>query len=230
MMEGAGRRDGMHEVGGMSGVSRINGQSLGRKGAQTRRRLLSIGEEMLADTLPFALTPVAVCRRAGLTSAAFYAYFPDIADLLFALAEEVTTKIEAMDLSYLEAPASLETALGRLIDEVYAVHRDHHGVLRYRNVMSEHGEPRFLQLRTRASVPRIRVIERLLTMHDNGSASDEPNSRLADAVFINAGIESLSMFAQQPFEKGQVLSWPKLKKAQVRSITTLINKNKGPQF
>ncbi|CAN5293163.1 hypothetical protein BH10PSE13_BH10PSE13_18040 [soil metagenome] len=204
------------------GVSRINGQSLGRKGMETRRRLLAVGRQLLADVSPFQLTSVSICREAGLTAAAFYAYFPSLDDFLYALAEEVTQLLEDADIGYLHDPADLDAAIARLIDDIFAMHREHRPILQYRNVKAEQSEERFLALRTRASLPRIRMIADLVRAQGRDGAAITKSTAIARAVFINAAMESLSLFALQPFEKEQSVGWQKIRETQIYSIGILL--------
>lgn len=198
-------------------------QLLGRKGAQTRRRLLDAGRELLGGVSAFELTPVAIARAASLTSAGFYAYFENVGDFLKELVEEVTVALEEMDFSYLDDPACLDEAIGKLIDQTHQFFAEHHPILQYRNVLSERGDTQMLGLRARAAMARIGKLAALIT----GSALEgEAPSRadcIAEAVFLNAGIESLATTAQQRFDIKDVISWPRLREAQVRVVVNAIN-------
>lgn len=196
---------------------------LGRKGTETRQRLLDAGRQLLADVSAFQLTPVAIARAANLTSAGFYAYFENVGEFLKELVEEVTVAFESADLSFLDKPASLEAAIRKLVDQTLDSFTEYHPVLQYRNVLSERGDAEMLRLRARAALPRIAKLAELLIEGSIGGRNLSRADRVAEAAFLNAGIESLATTAQQRFDLGKVISWQRLREAQVRVVVDAIS-------
>ncbi|MBW6927620.1 TetR family transcriptional regulator, partial [Salmonella enterica subsp. enterica serovar Weltevreden] len=64
--------------------------ALGRKGRETRQRLVDAAALLLASTSPMDLTAMAIAAEAGTASATFYVYFRDVQDILYALSEAAT--------------------------------------------------------------------------------------------------------------------------------------------
>ena len=63
----------------------LNGQRLGRKGRDTRDRIIAAATELLAEPGNAAFTLSAVARKAGLGMTSLYVYFKDLGELVLAL-------------------------------------------------------------------------------------------------------------------------------------------------
>src|ERR1700761_8300016 len=77
---------------GASGASlshNLNGQKLGRKGRDTRERILTAAAELVADSHEATVSLSAVARRASLGMTSLYLYFNDLTELLLAVLEPV---------------------------------------------------------------------------------------------------------------------------------------------
>src|SRR5262245_28186207 len=73
-----------------------NGKALGRKGRQTRERLLDAAEQLLKSKSPMELTAAAIAKKAGTVSSTLYIYFKDLDDLYFALSERAGRDMEEL--------------------------------------------------------------------------------------------------------------------------------------
>ena len=71
----------------------LDGRALGRRGAQTRRRLLDATAELLETHGIRDLRVVDIARAVGSSPATFYQYFRDVEEAVLALAEEVGDEI-----------------------------------------------------------------------------------------------------------------------------------------
>ena len=67
----------------------LDGRALGRRGAQTRQRLLDATARLLEDNGLRELRVVDIARAVDLAPATFYQYFRDVEEAVLALAEEV---------------------------------------------------------------------------------------------------------------------------------------------
>lgn len=87
-----------------------------RKRAQTRRRLVRAGMEVLARTGPAGATVGEVAAVAGVATGTFYNHFPSLADLLAAISEQLASAIEIgmVQLDAVEHDPSARVALGTL--------------------------------------------------------------------------------------------------------------------
>ncbi|HZP27890.1 MAG TPA: TetR/AcrR family transcriptional regulator, partial [Acidimicrobiia bacterium] len=67
----------------------LDGRSLGKRGAQTRRRLLDATARLLESHGVRDLRVVDIARAVGTSPATFYQYFRDVAEAVLVVAEEV---------------------------------------------------------------------------------------------------------------------------------------------
>src|ERR1700712_2944885 len=71
-------------------------EGLGRKGLETRRRLMTAAHELLQTMSAVSLTATAIARQAKTSSATFYVYFDDVSDVVLALATEASEDLDAV--------------------------------------------------------------------------------------------------------------------------------------
>ena len=68
----------------------LGGQTIGRKGSETRVRLLEAAAALLATTPLRKLATADVARKAGISPASFYLYFENVDSLALELTEIAT--------------------------------------------------------------------------------------------------------------------------------------------
>jgi AcrR family transcriptional regulator len=169
-----------------------HGQALGRKGAESRRRLLDAACKLLEDRSA-KLTPSAVARSAGLTSQTFYLYFADINELLLTLSEEASTDVGRI-LRALEDPwdpGAIDEHSRRFIDAIYDFWDGHRAVLSFRNFQSDLGDEAFVHVRFETSRPIISLMAKRIRSARGEDQLSEADA-LARAVIIYAAIERLA--------------------------------------
>ena len=143
----------------MQAAIKVNkqGQALGRKGGETRRRLLDATLELIATEDSHKLTASRIARAAGLASQSFYLYFKDIDEILLVLAEEASADFATVKDVIDAAPAEIAPArLSRqLVDALAAVWDRHRAILSLRNYLADCGSAEFLKLRYQTAMPLI---------------------------------------------------------------------------
>jgi AcrR family transcriptional regulator len=130
-----------------------HGQVLGGKGRRSRERIIVETVELLRDTPVGELTMVAIVGRAGVTKAAFYLYFDDVAEVVLAALEDATQEF-AQVAHYVARPWPSERLFEGALAFVHAyfgVWTRHMAVLRARNVLADSGDERFVASRGEAS-------------------------------------------------------------------------------
>ncbi len=138
------------------------GQTLGRKGTQTRLKLLAATRKLLDSYSPVELTAVAIAKEAGTSSASFYMYFGDVRDALHALAAEAgadMVKVHEVVQEDWTAGDLRDHAL-RMVERFNEIWDTHRQVLRFRNLEADRGDPRFEALRMATYVPFIDLVAR----------------------------------------------------------------------
>jgi AcrR family transcriptional regulator len=127
----------------------IDGRALGRRGAQTRRRLLDATAEMLETHGIRDLRVVDIARAVGSSPATFYQYFRDVEAAVLALTEEVGDELTPL-VALLAAPWDADHGLddARALVAGFVEYWDRHrAVLRTRNLAAQEGDERFRDVR-----------------------------------------------------------------------------------
>ncbi|MBV6696004.1 TetR family transcriptional regulator [Kitasatospora aureofaciens] len=98
---------------------------------QSRRALLDAGLRLLADQNFASLGVREVTRAAGLSPAAFYRHFPDLAALGVALVEESLASLHVMIRSVLAGEGGAEELIDRAVDVIEQHVREHQPHVRF---------------------------------------------------------------------------------------------------
>ena len=140
----------------------LNGQRLGRKGRDTRDRILAAAAELVyagpRDT-PISLS--AVARQASLGMTSLYNYFADLTELLVALLDPVMATAEEAYLADLRVRWD-DAELSQRCDQFVRAYQEfwarHSRLLHLRNSLSEGMDERMTLCRLRATQPIIRLL------------------------------------------------------------------------
>lgn len=183
MDDGQGAGDG-------NGISHnLAGQRLGRKGRDTRDRIIAAAVELIYCSPPEAqISLSAVARQANLGMTSLYNYFNDLPELLLALLEAVMPTAEEEYLGRLRTRWPEE----ELSDKCYEFVAGYHGfwtrhtrLLHLRNSLSDAGDQRMIDQRVGATQPIIRRIAE--QMDGDPRAARSPEFGMATVLMI--GIE-----------------------------------------
>ena len=177
----------------------IDGRALGRRGAQTRRRLLDATAEMLETHGIRDLRVVDIARSVGSSPATFYQYFRDVEAAVLALTEEVGDELSPL-VALLEPPWDA----GRGLDDARALvggfvdYWDRHrAVLRTRNLAAQEGDERFRDARNRTLHEFMSSLTAKITQaRDAGHVVDEMSPVAASAALV-ALIERMAAFHRE---------------------------------
>lgn len=146
----------------------LNGQRLGRKGHDTRERIIAATVEFIAENDDAPVSLSAVARRASLGLTSIYSYFADLPELLFAVLEPVMADAEA---SYLKLVGEIwpDDELGErsqaFVYAFFAFWQRNSRILHLRNSLADQMDVRMMEHRIRSSQPVIRNFIRLME-HD----------------------------------------------------------------
>ncbi|MEY2942244.1 MAG: hypothetical protein RLY97_258 [Pseudomonadota bacterium] len=167
----------------------LNGQKLGRKGRDTRERILAAAMRLLAGAdkeAPMSMS--AVAREASLGMTSLYNYFADLSELLLAVLEPVMASAEGAYLAPLRQPWSdteLGQRCGEFVSAYHAYWTKHTRLLHLRNAMSDQQDQRMILARIAATQPIIGLLVRQM-----GGNPDERNGAAhATATVLMIGVE-----------------------------------------
>lgn len=170
------------------------GQRLGKKGRDTRERIIAATQRLLAGPPEKQISLSAVAREASLAMTTLYLYFTDLVELLLAVLEPVMASAEESHIALLRTYWPDSTLDGHCLEYVNAFHDywvKHARLLHLRNNFADNHDERMSQQRIAASVPMIELIIR--QMGGQVTAGSPPTSTpiAAMATALHLGVERL---------------------------------------
>ena len=206
----------------MAGTTRAGTASktagLGRKGRETRARLLGATRALLETTSPLHLTAAAIAKEAGIAPATLYVYFADVQDVLYALALETHEAFARLAESHAEwftDSSRFESDAKALIAAYNEVYSAHACVLQYRSLEADRGNARFVELQMTNAVPVIELLARAIRRNRSDLSKAEA---FADAVVLQCAMERLASVGLQFPRDRPGPSSDELDRAQARII------------
>lgn len=121
----------------------LNGQRLGKKGRDTRERIICAAQTLLDRPEPITLS--AVAREASLGMTSLYLYFTDLTELLLAVLEPVMATAEEAYIRAMRArwpDDSLNVHCYEFVSAYYAFWNRHSRILHLRNSMADQHDRR----------------------------------------------------------------------------------------
>ncbi|MEO5587510.1 MAG: TetR family transcriptional regulator [Novosphingobium sp.] len=166
----------------------LAGQRLGRKGRDTRDRIIAAAVELIYCSPVDPLTLSAVARQAKLGMTSLYNYFGDLPGLLLALLDPVMATAQDGYLGILRERWS-DDELGERCYEFVAAYQDfwarHTRLLHLRNSLSDGGDQRMADQRINTTQPIIRRICEQM----GGDPRARRSSEFAMATVLMIGLE-----------------------------------------
>ena len=166
----------------------LSGQRLGRKGRDTRERIIAATNDLLARSNDAPISLSAVAREASLGMTSLYLYFTDLTELLLAVLEPVMAGAEDAYLGHLRNRWPDEMLNAHCLEFVAAIHGFWHRnstILHLRNSMSEQRDKRMMANRVNAARPVIAML--VEQMDHDPEALQSAASGMATVLFT--GIE-----------------------------------------
>ncbi len=172
----------------------LNGQRLGRKGRDTRERIVAATQALLAAPGSEPITLSAVAREAGLGMSSLYNYFTDLTELLLAALEPVMAEAEAAYVGHLRLRWPDEALYEHCLEFVSAFYTfwdKNTRILHLRNSMADQRDARMAQHRIDSATPVIKLI--IEQMEHDPSALRSPAFGMGTVLY--AGIERIITIA-----------------------------------
>lgn len=170
-------------------VSRnLNGQKLGRKGRDTRQRIINAAAELVADPSAGPVSLSAVARRVPLGMTSLYLYFSDLTELLLAVLEPAMAEAEESFVWRLRErwpDAGLADCCSTFIADYFAFWERHSRILHLRNAMADQHDRRMMQHRVDFAMP----IMTLLIRQMDGDPQGPEFGSFSMASLLMTGIE-----------------------------------------
>lgn len=166
----------------------LNGQKLGRKGRDTRERILAAAAELIATEPQAQVSLSAVARKASLGMTSLYNYFGDLTELVLAVLEPVMATAEDAFVGQLREywpDDELAERCTRFVSGFYDFWDRHARLLHLRNNLADGHEKRMMLHRVSSSQPVIR----LLVAQMDGDPEKMATPAAAMATVLMTGIE-----------------------------------------
>ncbi|HYD05963.1 MAG TPA: TetR/AcrR family transcriptional regulator, partial [Reyranella sp.] len=141
----------------------LNGQRLGRKGRDTRDRIIGATREILGEGIETTLSLSEVARRSSIGMSSIYNYFADLTELVLAVLEPVMKDADSSFMRLLREPWPDEELAERCATFVGAFHdfwRRNSRVLHMRNSIADQPDVRMMAHRVGSAQPIIRALIR----------------------------------------------------------------------
>ncbi|MFZ9049305.1 MAG: TetR/AcrR family transcriptional regulator [Steroidobacteraceae bacterium] len=170
---------------------------MGRKGAQTRQRLIDATVELLERRPLRDVSVSEITALAGTSSSSFYNYFEDVAAAALAAAANIEQYTPEMG-AILEEPwvkANAREKAMALMEAYVAFASSHHAILRVRNLAADEGDRRFHEVRHDAVAKLHRLLEKRITAAGNGLDAG------AGASAILSLMERIAAIARLPLRR-----------------------------
>jgi AcrR family transcriptional regulator len=174
------------------------GQRLGRKGRETRERILAATERLLAGPRDTAISLSAVAREASLAMTTLYLYFNDLTELLLAVLEPIIDSAEDSYLGHLRT-AWPDDSLGEhclnFIEAYHAFWDRHSRILHLRNSFADNNDERMRLHRIDASRPLIELF--VIQIEDDPTIVLSP--AVAMATVLVTSVDRVITMATDPW-------------------------------
>lgn len=191
------------------------GQRLGRKGRDTRERILAATERLLAGPADNPITLSAVAREASLGMTTLYLYFNDLTELLLAALEPIMASAQESYVGHLRSRWPDETLSEHCLTFVEAYHAfwvRHSRILHLRNSYADSNDERMRRHRVEVSQPLIE----LLVQQMGGDPAIAHSRFYAMASVLLTGVERLATVATD-------VNFPRLQvKDPISQVRTLL--------
>ncbi len=177
----------------------LDGRALGRRGAQTRRRILDATAQMLETHGTRDLRVVDIARAVGSSPATFYQYFRDVEEAVLALAEEAGDEL-APFVARLDSPWDAAGGLDdarALVDGFVDYWDRHRAVLRTRNLAAQEGDERFRDVRHRTLRPFMAALTAKIAESRSAGRVVDAMSPVAASAALVALIERMAAFHRE---------------------------------
>lgn len=217
----------------------LNGQKLGRKGRDTRERILSAAAEIIANEPETQISLSAVARKASLGMTSLYNYFTDLTELLLAVLEPVMATAEDAYIGRMRdywPDEELSEYCAEFTRALYGFWQQHNRLLHLRNNMADAHDLRMMQQRILSTQPVINLI--VVQMDGDPAIIQTPAVAMASvlmtgierSITVNTDDYVRTVFGEPPHRSEEHHLWPvaRLMELAIRDVRSQMREfNKG---
>ncbi len=167
----------------------IDGRIPGRRGRQTRDRILEVTEALLGTTSFRDLKVADIAREVGCSPATFYQYFKDVEEAILVLAQVMVEDDQALTAPLVDASWSgkgATEAANSLVDAFLGFWRDHQAVMKVVDLAIVEGDRAFRALRNDLLAPVSKgLAKEIRAMKADGRHPDDVDPRAQAGVLVS---------------------------------------------
>ena len=172
-----------------------DGRPLGKRGAETRRRLIEATGKLLESNGLRDLRVVDIARAVGTSPATFYQYFRDVEDAVLALASEAAADLSPVSRALAEPWT--DRSARRIVEAFVASWDAHRTVLRVRNLAAQEGDQRFRTARNASLRPITEALAARVAESQRAGRVSPDVSPIAAASALVAMTERVAAFHRE---------------------------------
>ncbi|MFC3172633.1 TetR/AcrR family transcriptional regulator [Novosphingobium bradum] len=179
------------------GTQNVLGRRLGRKGKESRERILAAFERLLGGPPECPITLSAVARESGLGLSTLYLYFPDLGALALTALRRIPNKGPVVFVELLRTFWTDEVLARRCLEftrAYYAFWRENSRIMHLRNTLADANDPRFLDARHQALHPVIVMLVEQMA----GDPQDSASFPIHIARVLLTGVERICTVLTNP--------------------------------
>lgn len=199
------------------------GQRLGRKGRDTRERIIAAAAALIANPESGPITLSAVAREVSLGMSSIYNYFNDFTELLLALLEPVTADAEEGHLKILSQPwpdEDLDRRCREFVEAYHAFWVKHSRLLHLRNTFADQYDRQIMIHRVSTAMPAIALLTR--QMGHDPDLRGTPALSMATALYM--GLErALTVATNEGLQKAFPTAFAVEIESMLRSQSRLLS-------
>lgn len=200
-------------------VRAVDGRVPGRRGRETRRRLLETAAAMLEVHSYRDITVVDIAREAEVSPGTFYQYFADVETAVLVLADHITDDAGRSLAGFVKCLAPVGSdpqAAPKLAGEFLTVWRRYRAILGVLDLAASDMDQRFLDLRTQLLGPAVDALVDVIE-------GEQRSGRLsADLVPKAVAASLVSMLAHVAAHQQGLVDWGAERDALVASMAHIV--------
>lgn len=173
------------------------GQRLGRKGQDTRDRIVAAMDRLLQAHEDAAITLSAVAREASIGMSTLYLYFPDLGELALAVLARTIKDTDPAFIQYLDEfwpDDTLTEHIAAFTMAHFTFWEKHARLLRLHHAFADARDPRFVRFREKMATPARAMLVRQM----RGRAEDGTSAYEDCALVLLMGLERVASSVMNP--------------------------------
>ncbi|HET6954557.1 MAG TPA: TetR/AcrR family transcriptional regulator [Acidimicrobiales bacterium] len=180
-----------------SAPTSTDGQPLGRRGVQTRQRILEALAQAIEQHGLRGLRLADIADEVGFSPPAFYQYFVDLDEAILTLCHEVGELVPRFELDATGLDVEHPQGTQPFVERFFAYWDEHRQLLWARNVSITAGDDRFRDVRNDTITPMVEGLRETIRAGQQAGRIDPAVSPVALGAVLTVMLDRISMLAPE---------------------------------